>query len=86
MKHKNLIRLFKVYETEEAVNLIFEYIEGGDLDNYINSHSPFKLKERLAMGVLRQVIEGLHYLHSKSVVHRDIKPDNIFLRYRGSSS
>jgi serine/threonine protein kinase len=73
-----MIKLFKIYETATTINMIFEWIEGGDLDHYIAVHG--RLSEKLSLTLLRQVIEGLHYLHTRSIIHRDIKPDNIFLR------
>ena len=79
VEHENIVKLFKTYETESTINMIFEYLEKGDLDHYVTSHG--KLSEKTSLSLLRQVIEGLHYLHTRSIIHRDIKPDNIFLTY-----
>ena len=52
-----------------------ELCAGGDLLNYVRKRR--RLKEDMAKYVVKQVIEGLHYCHSKGIVHRDIKLDNL---------
>lgn len=79
VNHKNIIKLFKVYESEESINMILEYVEGGDLMRHLTMRNKFS--EKTAITILQQVLEGLNYLHSRSIIHRDIKPDNIFIRY-----
>ena len=59
-----------------------ELCAGGDLLNYVRKRR--KLKEEVAKYVFRQVVEGLSYCHSKGIVHRDIKLDNLLLDANGS--
>ena len=54
-----------------------ELCAGGDLLNYVRKRR--KLKEEVAKYVFKQVVEGLVYCHSKGIVHRDMKLDNILL-------
>ena len=79
VKHYNLIEMHKVYETQEAVNIVFEFFGGGDLKNRVTRHGPFA--EKTALMIMSQVLTGLKFLHSQNIVHRDLKPDNIFLQY-----
>lgn len=54
-----------------------ELCAGGDLLNYVRKRR--KLKEDLAKILFREVVSGLQYCHSKGIVHRDIKLDNLLL-------
>ncbi len=76
--HENIIKLHAVYETEENINMVFEHFDEGDLHQRVLSKGP--LSEKNALHILTQVLEGIQYLHEKRVVHRDIKPNNIFIR------
>ena len=58
-----------------------EHAEGGDLDKYIEQRKKENkpLSEQQVIEWLIQLLLGLKYIHEKKVVHRDLKPDNIFL-------
>ena len=79
MDHKNVIKLFDVFIDikSEYLYLIMEYCEGGDLSDYINDYS---LDLTQIHKYITQLRDGLFYLHSKNVVHRDLKPHNILLK------
>jgi serine/threonine protein kinase len=54
-----------------------ELCSGGDLLNYVRKRR--RLKEDVAKYIFKQVVDGLAYCHSKGIVHRDMKLDNILL-------
>lgn len=54
-----------------------EYISCGDLLSFVKKRS--KLSEAIAKFIFKQIIEALYYIHSKGIVHRDIKLDNILI-------
>jgi 5'-AMP-activated protein kinase, catalytic alpha subunit len=60
---------------------VIELCAGGDLLNYVRRRR--RLKEDVAKAIFKQIIEGLSYCHSKQILHRDIKLDNILLDSKG---
>ena len=62
--------------------LVLEYVEGGELFNYIQTRG--RLSEREAMRIFRQIIAALSYCHSFHICHRDLKPENILLDRAGN--
>ena len=60
---------------------MIEICAGGDLLNYVRKRR--QLKEEVAKSVFKQLINGIAYCHSKSILHRDIKLDNILLSSNG---
>lgn len=77
IRHANVIRLLEVFESTNHLLIVMEYAGGGDLLQYVKKHK--KLKEEEAKGLFRQIVYGLGHIHSRSVIHRDIKLDNILL-------
>ena len=80
-RHPNVVKLFETFETGRHILLVMELCAGGDLLNYVRKRK--KLDEIAAKYLFKQLIEGLGYLHSKNVLHRDIKLDNILLDGKG---
>ena len=85
LQHENIVKLFYVFKPpasesdtdNQMLNLIMEYCEGKDLKNHMLEHP--KLSESQIRDYFRQIVGALNYLHSKDILHRDIKPHNIFL-------
>jgi serine/threonine protein kinase len=76
-RHHNIVRLYETFESKKHILLVMENCAGGDLLNYVRKRR--RLNEDLAKYVFRQMIDGLRYCHSKNILHRDIKLDNILL-------
>ena len=77
LNHKNVLRLYDVWETEKALYLVLEYVEGGELFDLLVDSGP--LPEKTAVEFFRQIILGAAYCHSLGICHRDLKPENILL-------
>lgn len=75
--HPNIVRLFEHYTSANHIYLVLEYCAGGDLQQYIRKFG--RLDERTARRFLIQLARGLQFLHSKHLIHRDIKPQNLLL-------
>jgi serine/threonine protein kinase len=78
--HKNILRSIDTgIDGNGAPYLVTEYVPHGSLEDEV-ARCEGKLEARQAIHVIREVLEGLEYLHSQSIIHRDIKPQNILLR------
>lgn len=77
--HESIISLYEFIETKEYYFLIMELCEGGELFHQIVHLTYFS--EDLARHCIKQVAEGIRYLHDvKGVIHRDIKPENLLYK------
>jgi serine/threonine-protein kinase len=82
LSHPNIIRLFDLGAQGEWRYLTMELLEGRDLATIINdSGKPVSIEQGLRY--LEQACAGLHFAHERGVVHRDIKPHNLFVTKGG---
>ena len=77
IKHNNVIRILEVFDSTSHVLIVMEYAGGGDLLHYIKTRK--RLSEDKARPLFRGIVLGLAHIHCRSVLHRDIKLDNILL-------
>ena len=77
ISHPNIAQLYESNSTVHNFYLVMEYLEGGDLCDYINKN--ICLNEHLACYFYRQLISAIEYLYEMGITHRDIKPENILL-------
>lgn len=77
IKHSNVIRLLEVFESEKHMLIVMEYAGGGDLLRLIKKKG--KLDEGDTKYIFKQIVYGIAHIHCRSVIHRDIKLDNILL-------
>lgn len=75
MKHPNIVQLVGKGEDN---SLIFEYIDGQTLKSYITTNNPLPIEE--IYRISKEILLGLHYIHSKGYVHGDFKSSNILLQ------
>lgn len=74
----NIIKMYDVNYFQNYICLIMEYAVNGDLKNYILQRNGF-LSEKEAHRFFIQIVKGVYYCHSKHIVHRDLKLENILL-------
>jgi DNA-binding response OmpR family regulator len=75
--HPHIVRTFTMGEYQGVHFMVHELVEGQPLDQYI--HLEQKLPEAKARRYLLHMAEALHYLEEKNLLHRDIKPGNIYI-------
>lgn len=80
-KHPNIVNFIDSYLIKGDLWVIMEYMEGGSLTEIV-THSV--MTEGQIGAVCRETLKGLQFLHSKGVIHRDIKSDNILLDIEGN--
>ncbi|XP_063724825.1 serine/threonine-protein kinase NIM1-like [Symsagittifera roscoffensis] len=78
LHHPNIIRLFEVMEDAARVCIVLEYAEGGELYRLVTHQGKLK-EETSAKTVFFQITSAISHIHSKKLVHRDIKAENVFL-------
>lgn len=71
MDHPNILKLYEFYEDNNEYCLITDYWEGGDLYEYLCKHD--EIDEYDIAQIMKQLFSILYYIHSKKIVHRDIK-------------
>lgn len=77
LTHPNIVKLFEIYETPDALFLVMEYCEGVELFDEIIAKKYFEEAE--AAKVLKQLLQAIAYCHGQKIAHRDLKPENILI-------
>ncbi|KAK4106813.1 kinase-like protein [Parathielavia hyrcaniae] len=75
LDHPNILPIKAAFETQQTIYVITELATGGDLYSLLMRYD--QLDEWVVRSIIRQVLRGLAYIHSKGVAHRDIKTENI---------
>mmetsp|Transcript_36925 Transcript_36925/g.89048 ORF Transcript_36925/g.89048 Transcript_36925/m.89048 type:complete len:506 (-) Transcript_36925:269-1786(-) len=84
LQHPNIIQLFDVFIAKDKIYIIMELMSGGELFDYVVQKGT--LTEEEASRIVRKVTGALVYMHSKNVIHRDMKPENLLLAHKPRSS
>ena len=81
LNHPNIIRLIDFIQSSNHSNVIMEYCNGGSLSQILEQYGkPFPIE--IIQYFMRQIVDGLKYIHSKNIIHRDIKLDNILVNFK----
>lgn len=82
LAHFNIVTIYDLGETDGTPYIAMEFLEGSDLQSFIYHNRIQTLND--ALKILKQVGEGLSFAHSRGIVHRDVKPANIFILKDGT--
>ena len=88
LNHPNIVRFYDLLASYSHYYVVMEYCNGGGLSNCLKKykqlyHKPFS--QEIVQYLMRQIVEGLRYIHSKKIIHRDIKLDNILVKFYNES-
>jgi polo-like kinase 4 len=78
VEHSYVLKCYEISYTASNCFLVTEICPEGDLQRYIKQRG--KLSEEEALRLLKQLVVGLRYLHSRQILHRDLKSSNVFLK------
>lgn len=77
LRHANLVPIFEAGEEEGDLYLVFEYVPGRNLAEFLRIHGA--LQPVRAAGIMRDILVAVAQAHAAGVIHRDLKPSNILL-------
>ncbi|XP_053666040.1 testis-specific serine/threonine-protein kinase 4-like [Anopheles marshallii] len=77
LRHEHIINFYEIIETNMRIYIVMQYAENGSLLQLVRMKT--KLTEARVRRYYRQLIDAIHYMHSRFIAHRDIKLDNIVL-------
>ena len=79
LEHPNIIHVNEVFEANNTVYYVMEYLDAGSLRSYVREHGALSEKEALA--IMMPIMNAVDYLHQHRMTHLDIKPDNVMLKH-----
>lgn len=77
LSHPNIVALWEVHEAQDHVSMVRDFCAYGDIYKWITAHKRFSLSS--AARITKHVLEALAFVHSKGILHRDIKLENILI-------
>ncbi|XP_051571133.1 myosin light chain kinase, smooth muscle-like isoform X1 [Myxocyprinus asiaticus] len=76
LHHPKLVQCLAAYDNKPEIVMVMEYVAGGELFERIVDDS-FEHTEASSVGYIRQILEGIQYMHQQNIIHLDLKPENI---------
>lgn len=83
MNHPHIVKVVDVFEENNTVYYVMQYLNGGSLSDYVKQHGA--LDEAIAIKYIQQIGSALEYMHQKHICHYDVKPSNILLDDKGGA-
>ena len=82
LQHRNIVTIFEFAEENNQPHIVMEFLRGLPLNVRMEQHPPLTLDDKL--DVVAQLCSGLGYAHTQGIVHRDVKPANVFILEDGT--
>eukprot|EP00041_Stephanoeca_diplocostata_P018530 m.388027 g.388027 ORF g.388027 m.388027 type:complete len:520 (-) comp21042_c0_seq1:200-1759(-) len=82
LRHDNLVNLLEVFRRKKRLYLVFEYVDHTLLDD-LEANEVYGLSSSTVRQYLWQIISAVEFCHSRNVIHRDVKPENILVSKEG---
>ena len=79
IKSEFVVKFIESFEENNFFNIVLEYCEGGDLEQFLIERKKMPLNDNLIWKIFIQIVIGLGEIHNMNILHRDIKTQNIFL-------
>jgi C-terminal peptidase prc len=79
LDHPNIVRVRHFFEANDSAYLVMDYYRGLTLAEYLDRQPGSRIPEDKALALMQPVLDGLRAVHAKGLLHRDIKPGNIYL-------
>lgn len=80
--HANIVRVVDFFEENGTAYLVMDYYSGVTLVEYVEKNGG-SLSERAALEILLPVFDGIREIHARGILHRDIKPQNVYITTTG---
>ena len=88
LEHPNIVKFYEQFETKSNYYIMMEYCNGGELSQSLKLYKSV-YKETFNLEIvqyfMRQIVDAFCYIHSKNIIHRDIKLDNILLSFNNDN-
>ena len=81
-RHPNIVRVLRYFRENETAYIVMEYESGDPLKRWVPQNAP--LSQRALLSIIYPLLDGLEAVHKTGFLHRDIKPDNIYVRADGT--
>lgn len=83
--HPNVVTVFDVEEDRDQVFIVSAYVPGGDVQGHMREAPDHRLPVTRAIGIAADIAGALQHAHEHGVIHRDVKPSNVWLAEDGSA-
>lgn len=86
LDHPNIVRLEEVYESHSEIYLVQELCLGGELFDRLDEQPDYHYTEAECARLVKQMLSAVRYLHSKGIIHRDLKLENFLFSSKAQDS